>query len=295
MPLYGGVPTPAASAAANGGSTDQLQAYQDQFAAGGGSVGGGTSTGQYQLPSATNPLVYMGMSSNGDDSQGEGKGAQQSTQTLASALTYFQGFGGAEQQAMANKFYRAGIIDNPDDLAATYQQWQNAVNYASDAYTYGGKQLTPWDVIQQQIGAAKAGIKKGLNHGPANTTSTVTQVLTNGDANTMIKAMYQNELGRDPTAGELSRYRSMLINKSKDSPSVTQTHNTYNSRGQQTDSSQTQSGGFDQNQANDLLQQSVQADPEYGAYQAATTYMGAIEQAMSGSPNLGGSADTTNG
>jgi hypothetical protein len=107
----------------------------------------------------------------------------------------------------------------------------------------------------------------------------------------MIHAMYQNELGRDPTDGELSRYRSMLINKSKANPQTqtSTTTTTPNKDGSNTSqvSNSTSSGGWSQAGLTDDLQGKVHADPEFGAYQAATSYMQAIESLFSG-PNLAG-------
>lgn len=194
-----------------------------------------------------------------------------------------------EQAMFTAKLYRAGIISDPSDFQSAVAYWKQAVDYAGNQYTNGQKKVTPWDVVQQSLGLAKAA---GAGNGPKTTTqtntSTATEVLTNGDANAMISSMYQNELGRDPTDGELSRYRSMLINKSKANPQVTKTTTTDHTDGKgntSSSNSSTSSGGWSSTGLQNDLQGDVHADPEYGAYQAATQYMQAIEGLFS-SPNL---------
>jgi hypothetical protein len=242
--------------------------------------------------------VYMGMTSGlggGFAGQDGPKGPQESTLDVDSAKAYYGSLQPEEQKAISNKLYRAGLISDPGNYTAAVSAWQDAVDYAGLLYTKGGRRVTPWDVLQTRIGLADKELAKAnaIKH-PATTTSTITDVLTNGDANSMIKSMYQNELGRDPTSGELSRYRSMLINRSRNSPQTTTTTHKYGAglngaQGDEVSQSSTTTGGFSQAAAGDLLQGKVHADPEYGAYQAATTYMSALESAMSGGPNLVGS------
>lgn len=206
---------------------------------------------------------------------------------IDSATTYFSTFAESEQKAMANKLYRAGLLDDPNDVFGAYAAWQDAVKFAADQYTFGGKRITPWDVIQTRIGIGRSTQARRLVPRTQTNTSSAVDVLTNGDANAMIQAMYQNELGRDPSSGELSRYRSMLINKTKANPRVTTTTTTGMPGGDSHTTSST-SGGYSSTALQGDLQHDVHADPEYGAYQAATSYMGAIQQLFSSSPDLTG-------
>lgn len=212
------------------------------------------------------------------------------TMTTDQATQSFYQWAPVEQQAFTNKLYRAGIISSPSDFQSAVSYWTQAVAFAGNQFTYGHKKITPWDVVQQSLGLANAAKAKANLPSTTTNTSTAVQVLTNGDANSMINAMYQNELGRNPTDGELSRYRSMLINTSKADPQVTTTRTTstpdLSGRNTTESTSSTQKGGWSSAGLNQQLQGNVQADPEYGAYQAATTYMGALENAMSGAPNL---------
>lgn len=203
------------------------------------------------------------------------------------AKTMFAGFNPGEQQAMANKLFRAGILDSPNDVQGAYSVWQQAVSFAADAYTAGRKTITPWDIIQQQIGASSKAVKR---HGPDQTVDTSYDMLAPGDAANMVRTMYQNELGRDPSKGELARYTSMLINKVKSTPTATVTQNTYDSDGNiVAQTHQKTQPGVSSAELGGMVLGGVHADPEYGAYQAATSYMGAIQSLFGGSPDLTGS------
>lgn len=242
-------------------------------------------TAGYKGPGQTSkePSVYLGNFTGDHEAQAPG-GWQSKIIPLTAAKNNFYTWSPAEQQAWMNKMYRAGLINDPGNFDAALAQWNSAVEFAAGQYTYGQKKVTPWDVMQDRLGLSKL---QGNGNGPRTTTSTSTaqQVLTNGDADTMIKAMFQNQLGRDPDKGELSRYRSMLINKVADNPTVTRTTQTVDARGNSTSRSST-SGGVSQGELTQMATDRAQGDPEWGAYQAATTYMGALESLLGGSPDL---------
>jgi len=240
--------------------------------------------GQYNGPTGTQtandePKVWFGYSSHPSRTD--------DTQSLTMAKNNIFTWSPSEQQAWVNKLYRAGLINDPSNFDAAIAQWSSAVDFAAGQYTYGGKKVTPWDVIQDRLGLSKL---NGKGNGPRTTTSTSTaaQVLSNGDADTMIKAMFQNQLGRDPDKGELSRYRSMLINHVSDNPTVTKTTQTVDAKGNST-SNTTSSGGTSESELSGMVSSRNTADPEWGAYQAATSYMGALEGLLgAGTPDLTG-------
>lgn len=238
--------------------------------------------------------VYMGnTTANQANAEGDLNKGSFSTPNIVNQSTAYMQFyalNPLEQKAIGSKLYRAGIISDPSDMDSIFSQWSSAVDYAGRVYTAtnGKTKITPWDALQTRIGLAQAAYNKAH---PTNTdrttTSTATDVLTNGDANNMITAMYQNQLGRNPDKGELSRYRSMLINKSESNPTVTNTTTHYDKTGNATTQNSVQTGGYSSDAANSDLTSKIQADPDWGAYQAATTYMQAIEGLFS-APNLAG-------
>lgn len=245
-----------------------------QAAYGGASVTGGSAIGATAYTGT--PMVFWGAQTKGEafhDYQNSGH-----LKTLDEAMTEFNVMPEVEQKAIANKLYRAGMLEDPNDLYGAYDQWKQAVNFAAQQYTFGHKRITPFDVLQTRIGVGERKQRKAETR---TTTSTAAQVLSNGDADAMVKAIYQQQLGRDPSKGELSRYRSMLINKVKDSPQTTKTTTHYDADGNAVSSNSIQSGGLDaQGQAN-YLSTNAQADPEWGAYQAATKYFNLVSSALS--------------
>lgn len=270
--------------------------YLDQYLQAGG---GSTTTNE----KATDPSlfkVFMGRQPVATERQMKGlggwpQGVHDQAVSLQEAYNDYYTWQPQEQQAWTSKLFRAGLISDPSDVASALAFWKQAVDLAGGQYTVGHKKVTPWDMAQQMLGLAEA--QNGKKNKPTTETrvNTSTEVLNSGDADNMITTMYQNELGRNPTDGELSRYRSMLINKSRNDPTTSVESTTTTplldksgaaSGNTTVDTSTNQQDGWSQAGLNNSLQQQVQADPEWGAYQAATTYMNALEQTMSGAPDL---------
>lgn len=103
-------------------------------------------------------------------------------------------------------------------------------------------------------------------------------------AHALVTSIFQQMLGRDPGSGELTQFASALADAERNNPvSVTQTDE-YNSAGDVVNSTSQRTGGLDAQGKQYLLEQQAKANPEYGATQAATTYMGALEKAIWGGP-----------
>lgn len=215
--------------------------------------------------------------------------AKSNVKTQNDAELAWFGFAPTEQQSWATKLYRAGLISDPGDYDQAFTAWRSAVAYAGNQYTYGQKAVTPWDVMQARIGLAMK-----TSGGTKTSTSTSTQKIQvdPADAEAMVKTVYQNALGRDPAPGELSRYKSMLINKVLANPqtttTTTKTSGTPNN--QKSTSNSSTSGGIDSAGQQQYLLDKAQADPEYGAYQAATKYFSLIQNAFAAPsvPGAGG-------
>jgi hypothetical protein len=118
------------------------------------------------------------------------------------------------------------------------------------------------------------------NHKGA-TGSTQTQksfvIPTVEDAHAATKQMFQSLMGRGPDENELNRYASMMTAYAQKHPKVTKTVTDAN--GNQTTTS---SGGVSDAALGDVMSNQARQDPEYGAYQAATTYWNALQGALGG-------------
>jgi hypothetical protein len=95
------------------------------------------------------------------------------------------------------------------------------------------------------------------------------------------KQIFQALMGRDPDKNELDRYGSMMTSYAQKHPTVTKQTQTTDIHGNTTSSS-TSSGGYSAAGVTDMLSNQAKADPEYGSYQAATTYFNALIGAMGG-------------
>jgi cell wall-associated NlpC family hydrolase len=265
--------SPAAQAAPSVGTTSAtntpptLADFQQQY-------GLGAGTGQLK--------VFFGNHDYGKDLTHSPNGydvPQPSTMTQDAAESEWFNMAPAEQQAWANKFYRAGIISDPSDYDAMFSLWKSAVAFAGGQYTTGGKQITPYDVLNQRLGIAAS-----ASGGSKTSTSTHTDIqhLDPEAAKGMVTAVFQNLLGRDPTQGEVSRYGGLIINKVAKNPTVTKTTTTTGGdlNNPTSNSTSTTSGGVSNDSLNQILNDKTKADPEYGAYQAATTYFNAMQDAF---------------
>jgi len=234
---------------------------QDIFANQGGSTAPGAK-----------PMVYWGSAGTGgffsskDVLNPRTYKVSEITKTQDDAIAQFYTWSDEERAAWGQRLYKLGIIKTPDDYSGMFNAWQQAVQEAANFYTFGGRKVTPWDVVDLFSTA----------HGSTPTTTTRKsksfQIPNPGDAHAAVKSIFQSALGRDPTDGELARYSSMLVAKSKANPQITNTTSTTDTSGNVSQTSTT-SGGFN---PSDVLNSAIENTNEYGAYQAATTYMNAL-------------------
>jgi hypothetical protein len=243
--------------------------WKDYQAKGGGAA---VSTAM----AAKDPPVYMGF--HGDhEAQAP---ASALTVPSSSALNQFYSWSDEERAAWGRRLYAAGMTKNPDDYDAQLEGWKYAVANASSYYTAAGKTMTPWGFMDMK--QATMGEKVEPYRGPR--VQKNYNLPSKTDAEAAIKSMFQNELGRDPSDGELDRYRSMMLAQYKKNPTVTTTTPTsFAADGSVIDSKTTTTGGFN---PQGWLEDQTEADPEWGAYQAATTYFNALQQAMGSIGNI---------
>lgn len=229
------------------------------------------------------PPVYFGMKATGGQ-HGTNDDAidprtwkpQEDIKTLSEANLEFFKWTPEEVAAWGQRLYKSGLVSDPGDFNSLYKAWADAVKMAASFYAAGSqKKMTPWDVIDLQEGLASGQAKTKTT----TTKSTSLNIPTSEEADSVTKTMFQNLLGRDPTDGEMSRYRSLLIGKARANPSITTTTTTTDPTGNSTSSS-TQSGGFSSAMAQQVVSDSATRDPEYGSYLAGTRYMNYTENAL---------------
>jgi hypothetical protein len=192
------------------------------------------------------------------------------------AIQAFYAWGDDERAQWGKRLYGAGVIRDPGDFNGMLEAWKYAVTQTASYNAAGRSKLTPWafmDMLERTGGTP--GQKVDV---PKTTTSSNTQynIPSKSDAGAAIRTLFKEQLGRDPEDGELDRYTSMLISKFRANPASTTTTTTTDPDGNSTSKS-TSKSGF--NPAG-YLEDQVQGDPEWGAYQAATTYFNALQGAL---------------
>lgn len=153
--------------------------------------------------------------------------------------------------------------------------WGNYVAQAAE-YLKNGVKVTPWDIMAKDRAQREAA-------GPRTVTqkSTSYDLSTEGDARAIFYTAAQQLLGRDPTKAETLSFQKALNKMERANPTVTTTTSNYMGQELQSQESTTEGGvkeGARQMEAMDI----AKAKPEYGAYQASTTYFNALMAMIGG-------------
>lgn len=196
--------------------------------------------------------------------------------SLTEAIGEFYKWTDAERFKWGDHLVKLGLIDadKARDYTTLRNMWTDVVNETAN-FTTAGHRYDPWKVAEIMAGdAATAGPK-----GPTTTTSRSKNVdLTSAaGAKGIINDALSKQLGRAATATELEEFRRVLNSAETANPNITDTTTTVDAEGNSSTSSTTSSGGLDRAQ---VLQDQAMLKPEYGAYQAATTYMSALMSAI---------------
>lgn len=230
-----------------------------------------------------NPQVYMGstVTSVGQDANDRRSGSTKSPTLMSvdTAVGSFNDpslFSSTDIAYLGKTLYKAGIIGNPGDYDAIQAQWAKAVQDAAMAFTIAGRKITPMEMLAQKI-ALRTGT--GAAGGSRSDTSTSVSIPSPQDAEAVVKNVFQQAVGRDPTAHELAKYSTLIAGIAKSSPSTSTTTTTSDGTNTHSSTSTTNRGVTTTGLGQAVLDK-VQADPEYAAYQSATTYFNAMLKAI---------------
>lgn len=161
---------------------------------------------------------------------------------------------------------------NIDKVSQAYQRVLELTAQMNAA----GRMVTPDDVINRFLGG-------GAGSGrPANYTETTSSVdLTNPKtARALLNQALQQSLGRDPSAAEQQAFLGALHAAEREDPTIrTSQYKLDPATGQYQQTSTTTKGGVDPSAYTGEFADSHN-QKEAGAYQAATTYMDALMQAV---------------
>lgn len=193
-----------------------------------------------------------------------------------------------------------GLIQPGGGEVEARRVWNNLV---ADAGQYGlrGNPVSPFDILAQYVNRA-GGLDKGQwvdtgggmqrnvitgevrYVGPKfkTTTQTSTNVTDPDTARALTTSVFQSLLGRDPMPGELAQFADALHAAEQNAPATTHTTTEFDSDGNPVGSTSYTEGGLDAAGKQYLLEQRAKKNPEFGATQAATTYLNAFENAIGG-------------
>jgi hypothetical protein len=188
------------------------------------------------------------------------------------------------------------LTQGAGDLEA-YSLWQSLVKQSA-LYGAQDQQVGPLDILSGYVkGNSNGGwIKQGnfeVNPltgekryiGPQFKTTSQQQVdLTDpATARAVATKIFQDLLGRDPNSGEISAYANALSQSEASNPSTAVTTTQYDmATGEATNTNTVTSGGLSADAQAQIAQDQIRGKKEYGATQAATTYMNALTGAVGG-------------
>lgn len=200
----------------------------------------------------------------------------------------------------------SGMLSLGDGPMEGSKLWKKLTAEAA-LYGAAGKKVSPFDIMASYVkasGGANAwrsqgvweintvtgerryqGPGKYLGDGKAIQTDTRVDLTDPDTAKAVATKLFQDMMGRDPGAGELSGFAGALHSAEESAPVVSNTTTQYDmDTGQALTTSTESSGGISAEGKQYLGEQQIKGKKEYGAFQAATTYQNALESLVFGAP-----------
>lgn len=293
-------PSPSPSATAGGLSAGEQQALQGII----GSLGtsSASSSGPVWMPG---PLAGLTTSRNpnfmpeGAQSRQRPQGQRGGWFSSDDATNAYFNWTQKQRDDFRAKGLLSGLLTQGAGDLEAFNLWQNLVKQSS-LYGAQGQEVGPMDILAGYVKGNSSGgwIKDSSGQFETNPVTgerryigpqfkTTTQVAANlidpATARAIATQVFQQLLGRDPNPGEISAYAQALSDSEAQNPSTTTTTTQYDTTtGEAIGSSSVNTGGMtDQGRAL-LASDAIKKGKEYGATQAATTYMNALESAVGG-------------
>lgn len=261
--------TPASTAGAYFGPVRQQGGYTPY------GITGGSTYGPYD-PSALVPLTRAAPYA----PLGKGNVGQNLYIDTNSASNMYYNWTPAQQNQFRSKMQ---LVDSnystatDSDLATA---WGSLVTQSA-AYHAAGKDVTPWDILAKNI--SSVGGVKGKNGQDITRTISATNLTSAPDSNALFQAAAQSLIGRAPTADEMKAFQANLNAQERANPTQSTVERQYNASGYLTaENTLGSSGGVSETAKQNLATQDLKGTTEYANYQAATTYMGALQQLLGG-------------
>ena len=177
-----------------------------------------------------------------------------------------------------------GVMDsNKFDFVTLQKAWTQVVQTGAD-FTAVGAHFSPTKVAETIAGFTgqpvdHSGDANGMFTGSKTQHQTQVDLTSPTDARALINNVLSQQLGRAARPEEVSAFTAVLNNAEKSNPSTATTTTQYD-QGDATASSTSTAGGLGAAGKQQVVSDQAMKLPDYGAYQAATTYMSALQAAI---------------
>lgn len=234
-----------------------------------GAVGSSTPMMDTGHGSAKNPTIYLGA------------GSRIAYMGQAQAQNLYYTWDNKTRNKFLSQLSLAGYKTDKLQDAQLAALWAGYVETAGK-YSLAGKWVSPWEVIGKDI--AQVGGAAGAASRARTVTSTqkTYNISTAEDAHALFQGAAQTLLGRDPTKSEIARFKSVLNKFEQATPAMTTTTAKYNAEGDLTSQTSKTTGGVSAAAQQLMAQEEAKKNPEYGAYQAATSGMNWLMEMIGG-------------
>lgn len=170
----------------------------------------------------------------------------------------------------------AGIaVETYDDIA---KLWGSVVDMAASSYSFAGKKVTPWSIIQLR------GKYMGADGKPSSKTVTSTSIdeMSPEQARLLFERTASDQLGRSATKSEIDDFIAKAQTIAKANPAVTKTVQQMGFDGTVESQTSTTTGGAEAVNAKSQIAAMDQAkqSEDYAAYQAAGNYFPMLFEAL---------------
>ncbi|AWN05112.1 hypothetical protein SEA_VORVOLAKOS_10 [Streptomyces phage Vorvolakos] len=257
------------------------QSFADAVKSAAASGGGGKKSASSQ-----DPLVFLGYSNKtlpehfnvgSTDPKYYERLLGAKTATLSQVAGQYYNWDQKTRDKFLSQLNLAGYDTNRMKDSDIASMWAGYAQQAA-AYYAAGKSLTPWDILSKDMQQREAYMNTPRS---VTQTSTSYDMSTREDAHAIFLQAAQSLLGRDPTKSEIGAFQKALNAYEKAHPTVT-TQTTNYMGDTVTGQTSTTKGGVKEGARQLMAVEDVKQDPEYGAYQAATTYFDAMMQMIGG-------------
>lgn len=188
-----------------------------------------------------------------------------------------------ERKRYKDTFILMGLINPQRATDQDYSQiWMSYVQQlAKYNVASPGTKITIGDLMDADLKQKEQndpGLAELMRTGKRTTTRTSTNIQKSSslDARAMADTAARALLGRKATDEENGKLLAALNKMETENPEVTTTSQEEDMYGQVLGSTSTTTGGVTAQARQQMAQEQAEANPEYGAYQAATTYMGSL-------------------